>query len=150
MDTPSSPSTPPSQLPHAHQAPKKGLGTGAKVGIGCGVIVLLAIIGIIIASVMLGGKVMKFADEAKKNPTRATATMMVSVSGGNMTMVAEDDVNKRYTVKDSKTGALTTIYWSDKKKAPEVIPGDFSAIPATPPATITGAEPEPVPGAPKE
>ncbi|HEX7260951.1 MAG TPA: hypothetical protein VF258_03985 [Luteolibacter sp.] len=146
MEDPSSPSTPPSQFPHAHPAPKKGLGTGAKVGIGCGVIAILVVIGIIIASVMLGGKVMKFADEAQKNPTRATATMMVTVSGGNMTMVAEDDANKRYTVKDTKSGTLTTIYWSEAKKAPEVIPGDFSAIP-TPPAAGTGTDSTPSPEA---
>lgn len=150
MEDPSSPPTPPSQFPHAQQAAKKGLGTGAKVGIGCGVIVILVIIGIIIATVMLGGKFMKFADEAQKNPTRATATMMVTVSAGNMTMVAEDDANKRYTVKDAKTGTLTTIYWSEAKKAPEVIQGDFSAIPATPAATGSGADSEPVPDAAKE
>jgi hypothetical protein len=148
MEVPPSSPAPPSQFPSSHPAPKKGLGTGAKVGIGCGVILILAIIGLIIASVMLGGKVMKFADEAKKNPARATATMMVTVSIGNMTMVAEDDVNKRYTVKDTKTGTLTTVYWNEAKQAPEVIQGDFSAIPA-PPAP-TGTESEQAPEAGKE
>ena len=83
----------------------------------------------------------EFAEEAQKNPARATASMMVST--GAMEMVAEDDVNKRYTVKDKKSGALTTIYWSAKKNAPEVITGDFSAIPAEP----TTATPDPDSGA---
>lgn len=116
------------------QNPKKGLGTGAKIGIGCGAIVLLVIIGFGIVAVMFGGRMKEFVDEAQKNPTRATATMMVKASGGAMELVAEDDVNKRYTVKDVKTGTLTTIYWDSKKNAPEVVPGDFSAIPAAAPA----------------
>lgn len=110
--------------------PKKGLSTGAKIGIGCGGLVVLIIIGFIIVGVMFGGKVKQFAEDAQKNPTRATATMMVTASAGTMEMVAEDDANKRYTVKEKKSGTLTTIYWSSKKNAPEVVPGDFSAIPA--------------------
>lgn len=134
--------TTPSQVPPT--APKKGLGTGAKIGIGCGVIVLLGIIGFVIATVMLGGKLKDFAEEAQKNPTRAAATMMVNVSAGTMEMVAEDDANKRYTVKETKTGKLTTIYWSEKTNTPEVIEGDFSAIPVDPPS---GAIPAPEPPA---
>jgi hypothetical protein len=130
---------PPSQVPPS--APKKGLGTGAKIGIGCGAVVLLAIIAFVIATVMFGGKMKEFAEEAQKNPVRATATMMVKVSAGNMEMVAEDDANKRYTVKETKTGKLTTIYWSEKKNAPEVIEGDFSAIPVESPANTPAPEP---------
>ena len=132
---------PPSNFAPASPPPKKGLGTGAKIGIGCGAIVLLAIIGVIIASVMFGGKLKEFAEDVQENPTRAYATMMVSMSAGTMEMVAEDDVNKRYTVKETKSGKLTTIYWDEKKQAPEVIPGDFSAIPS-----VSASEPAPVPG----
>jgi hypothetical protein len=131
---------PPSQVSPA--AAKKGLGTGAKIGIGCGIVVLLAIIAFVIGSVMLGGKIKEFADEAQKNPTRATANMMVKASVGTMEMVAEDDANKRYTVKETKSGKLTTIYWSEKTNAPEVIEGDFSAIPVETPADASPA-PEP-------
>jgi hypothetical protein len=125
--------------------PKKGLGTGAKIGIGCGGIVVLIIIVFIVLGVVFGGKMKKFAEDAQKNPTRATATMMVTASAGNMELVAEDDANKRYTVKEKKSGTLTTIYWSTKKNAPEVIPGDFSAIPADTAASDSGAEPLPSP-----
>lgn len=132
----------PSQVPPS--APKKGLGTGAKIGIGCGAVVLLVIIAFVIATVMFGGKLKNFAEEAQKNPTRATATMMVQASVGTMEMVAEDDANKRYTIKETKTGKLTTIYWNEKTNAPEVIEGDFSAIPAEP---ASGAIPAPEPPA---
>lgn len=122
METPPTP-----QSPSSSPIPKKGLGTGAKIGIGCAGILGLVIIGFIVVAVMFGGKMKNFAEEAQKNPARATASMMVST--GAMEMVAEDDVNKRYTVKEKKSGTLTTIYWSAKKNAPEVITGDFSAIP---------------------
>jgi hypothetical protein len=133
------------QVPPA--TPKKGLGTGAMIGIGCGAIVLLAIIAAVIGTVMLGGKLKNFADEAQKNPTRAAASMMVKLSGGTKEMVAEDDANKRYTIKDTKTGELTTIYWSEKTNKAETIQGDFSAIPVEPPAS---ALPAPAPEPPAE
>jgi hypothetical protein len=121
---------------------KKGLGPLAWLGIGCGGVVAIAIIGIVVFTVFFGGKLKQFAEEASKNPTRATATTMVKASFGQFEMVAEDDVNKRYTVKEKQSGKLTTIYWSAKKSAPEVIPGDFSAIPAD---DVTHAEPAPAP-----
>jgi hypothetical protein len=124
---------PPSAAQVPPSAPKKGLGTGAKIGIGCGAVALLAIIIFVIGTVMLGGKLKEFAKEAQENPTRAAATMMVKASVGTMEMVAEDDANKRYTVRETKTGKLTTIYWNEKTNAPEVIEGDFSAIPADDP-----------------
>lgn len=130
--------------PHSPQAPapKKGLGTGAKIGIGCGAVVLLAVIAVVIVTLYFTPKMKQFAEDAQKNPTRATAEMMVKVSVGNIEMVAEDDANKRYTVKETKTGKLTTIYWNAKTNAPEVIEGDFSAIPADSPADAAPA-PEP-------
>ncbi len=148
METPPSPPLPPSNFAPSSPPPKKGLGTGAKIGIGCGGIVLLVIIGLIVVSVMFGDKFQKFAEDAQKNPTRATATLMVSASGGKLEMVAEDDANKRYTVKETKSGDLTTIYWDEDKKAAKVIPGDFSAIP--PPPATTGPDSVPVPDADKK
>lgn len=117
------------------------MGTGAKIGIGCGAILLLLVIGLVIASVMFGGKLKSFAEDAQKNPTRATATAMVSMSGGKLQMAAEDDVNKRYTVKDPD-GKLITIYWDEAKQAPVTIEGDFSAIPTTPALPDPAAEPD--------
>jgi hypothetical protein len=136
------PTPPPVSSPSA-PSPKKGLGTGAKIGIGCGGLAILILIAIIVAGAMLAPKAKQFAEDAQKNPTRATATMMVSASMGTMQMVAEDDVNKRYTVKEKKSGTLTTIYWSAKKNAPEVVPGDFSAIPADTSAPGSGGGPLP-------
>lgn len=132
MDTPPLPSQ------------KKGLGGLAWLGIGCGGVVALAIIAIVVSSVMFGGKIKEFAEEAQKNPTRATATTMVKLSAGQFELVAEDDVNKRYTVKEKKSGQLTTIYWDEKTKAPATVVGDFTAIPAQPAAPASEPAPAPV------
>ncbi len=127
-----------SQQPYSPvQNHKKGLGPLAVVGIGCGGLALLAVIGMIVASVFFGGKLMKFAEDAKKDPAGAQARLMVNASLGQFEMVAEDPVNKRYTVKMKANGELTTIYWDEKTQAPAVIKGDFSAIP------VAGAEPAP-------
>lgn len=134
----------PSSAPVPPIAPKKGLSTGAKIGIGCGVIVLLGIIAFIISAVFLGGKLKDFADEMQKNPTRATANVMVKTTA--FEMVAEDDANKRYTLKEKSSGKLTTVYWDEKIGKPMTVEGDFSAIPAP---AAADALPAPAP-APEE
>ncbi|RYD25635.1 MAG: hypothetical protein EOP87_24090 [Verrucomicrobiaceae bacterium] len=141
MEPSEQPAYPPAQQPPV--PPKKGLGTGAIIGIGCGGLVLLALVGAVVAVMMFMPKLKQFSEDAQKNPTRATATMMVSVSGGQMQLIAEDDVGKRYTIKEKKSGKLTTIYWSDKTKAPEVVTGDFSAIPAETAPAPAPETPEP-------
>ena len=120
---------------------KKGLGALAWCGIGCGGILVIVVICLVVFGMKYGGAVKDFAEEAKKNPTRATATMMVKASVGQIEMVEEDDANKRYTVKEKQTGKLTTIYWDAKTNAPAVIPGDFSAIPSAAPAPAPAPEP---------
>ena len=124
---------------------KKGLGPLAWVGIGCGSLIVIGIIVFTIIGVIVGPKVKQFAEDAQKNPTRTMATTMISVSVGTIEMVAEDDANQRYTVRAKANGKLTTIYWSEKKHAPEVIEGDFSAIPAD-----AGAASEPAPALPSK
>ena len=118
---------------------KKGLGVLAWLGIGCGGLVVLGVIGVVVFWMMAGGKIKQLAGDMQKNPTRATATLMVNASVGQIELVAEDDEHLRYTVKTKQGGQLTTIYWDEKKKAPVSIPGDFSAIPADSPAPSTPA-----------
>jgi hypothetical protein len=117
--------------------PKKGLGVLAWLGIGCGGLIVIFIIVVAIVGIRLAPAMKQFGADFQKNPTKATASMMVTASAGQFEMVAEDDVNKRYTLRQKGTGTLTTIYWDAKKQAPVTIPGDFSAIPAdaNPPAT---------------
>jgi len=107
--------------------------------------VLIAIIGVVVFTALFGGKIKEFAEEAQKNPTRAAATAMVKFSAGQFELVKEDDANKRYTVKEKKTGQLTTLYWSEKTKSPETVLGDFSAIPADAAGEVAPPAPAPVP-----
>jgi hypothetical protein len=131
------PSTPPPPQ-------KKGLGALAWLGIGCGGLVVLIVIVVVVVGMRMGPAIKQFGADAQKNPTKATANMMVSIGNGQFEMVAEDDANKRYTIRQKANGKLMTIYWDDKKKAPVTIEGDFSAIPAdaNPPATPEGAAPK--------
>lgn len=112
------------------------MGTGAKIGIGCGVIALIGLILVVVLGVVLGGKLKKIGETAQNNPTRATAEAVVMVGGE---MVAEDDVAKRYTVK-GPDGKLITFYWNEQTNSPEQVSGDFSAIPANP--AVLPAAPE--------
>lgn len=123
---------------------KKGLGPLGWIGVGCGGIVGLCILAVIIFSIFFGGGLKEWAQEAQTNPTRATATAMVKFPGSPFEMAAEDDANKRYTVREKKSGTLTTIYWSEKTKKPETIPGDFSAIPKDE-AASSAPSPSPAP-----
>ena len=88
---------------------------------------VLGVIGIIIFSVFFGSKIKEMGEEFQKNPTRATATMMTKIPG--FELVAQDDANKRYTVKETKSGNLTTVYWSEKTQKPVTVQGGFDAIP---------------------
>jgi hypothetical protein len=114
---------------------------------------VLGIIALVVSYFLFGPKVKEYLETAQKDPTRALATLTVNVGGGQVEMVQEDQANKRYTVRDKKTGKLTTIYWNEKTHAPETVEGDFSAIPAnaqTPGgATPEPATPEPVPATPE-
>ena len=131
MDTP----TPP---------PKKGLGVLAWLGIGCGgLLVLLAILAVV-GGIWMKPYLTKFAADAQTNPTKAAAGLMVSMGAGQFEMVAEDDVNKRYTLRQKGTNALTTIYWDARQKKPITIKGDFSAIPADA-QPLPSSEPPPAP-----
>jgi hypothetical protein len=117
---------------------KKGLGALGWMGVGCGGIVGLCVIAFVVFFLTMGGK--EWLKEAQENPTRAAATSMVKFTGGKFEMVAEDDVAKRYTVREKKSGQLVTVYWSKKANKALSIPGDFSAIPAD-----EGASDAPVP-----
>lgn len=111
---------------------KKGLGPLAWLGIGCGGLVVIGMIGLVIFGSILGPKFKQFAEDAAKNPTRATASLMVK--SGQFEMVAEDDAHKRYTIRQKQTGKLMTIYWNEKTQTAVTIEGDFSAIPGAGPA----------------
>ena len=71
-----------------------------------------------------------------------TSTQIDTERTDILEMLAKHRHFLRYTVREKANGKLTTIYWDEKKQAPEVIIGDFSAIPTSPAAT---GEPAPEP-----
>lgn len=109
---------------------KKGIGVLGWLGIGCGGIVVLVIIALVVGGAILTPKLKQLGEDFAKNPARATATTLVSVAHGQIEMAAEDDVNRRYTIRDKKTGELTTIYFDIRTQKPVTVKGDFSSIPA--------------------
>src|SRR4051794_29052426 len=109
---------------------KKGLGALGWIGIGCGGIIVLGIIAVAAIFMFFGKDLKEFGEQAGKNPTRAGAMAAVKMSFGKLELVAEDDANKRYTLKEKDSGKLITMYWDEKTGAPKQVEGDFSAIPA--------------------
>ena len=94
--------------PGSPQAPKKGLSPLAWVGIGCAV---LFVVGLLV----LGGVVgvggyfaKKVIDKAQKNPTLTAAELMVRANP-DLELVSSDEKNNTLTIKDKKTGEVTTI-----------------------------------------
>lgn len=96
-------------------APKKGLPTIAKVGIGCGVllVIVLAIGGLLVAKSVPMLK--EFAEESQKTPVAATAKLMVKVMPG-MELVKADEVTKEITIKNTKTGETMTMTLDELKQ----------------------------------
>ncbi len=110
------------QPPYAGQQPpvppkKKGLPALAWVGIGCGVIVLLTIIGLI----ALGGYAVHKVKQAgfdpalwKKNPT-AAAAKIVTTMNPDVEVVSTDNDSQTITLKNKKTGKTVTVDLQDIK-----------------------------------
>jgi hypothetical protein len=121
--------------------PKKGLGVFGWLGIGCGGLILCAVLIGGVGFVWLKPAIKQFVADQKTNPTRAAANLAVSVSLGQLEMVAADDVKKRYTLRQKTNGDLTTFYWDAKRKVPDHVKGDFSAIPADADSPDTPAPP---------
>lgn len=110
MTEPQTPPPPPggSQGAGAPAAQKKGLPPLAWVGIGCGAIVVIGLIGMAILFAMgvswLGGK----AEEFEENPAMASAKMMVRVNP-ELELVEADDEAGTLTVRNRKTGEVATV-----------------------------------------
>lgn len=103
------PSVHPPPPPPAGTTPKKkGLSPLAWVGIGCGGLLLLAIIAFVVAGAIglswLGGKAKEFED----NPAMASAKMMVRLNP-ELELVEADDEAGTLTIRNKKTGEVMTV-----------------------------------------
>jgi hypothetical protein len=110
-----------SQVPPAPGVPpvKKGMGPLAWVGIGC--IVLLVLAGICVG--VMGWFAKRAVDKFAKNPTMAAAELMVRANP-DLELVKADEKTNTLTVKDKKTGEVTTFSAEDAKNGKFTIKSD--------------------------
>ncbi len=88
--------------------PKQGLSTLAKVGLGCGTLLILAFIGGGLLAAKGGAKFNEFAGEAQKRPVTTAAKLALTVMP-DFELVKADEQTKEITVKNTKTGQTTTM-----------------------------------------
>ena len=89
-------------------APKKGLSTGAKIAIGCGAVIVL---GAIAMMLLLGwgvSKAKEYAEEFEENPAKAVAETAVRVNP-ELDLVSTDDEAGTITFRNDRTGEEATI-----------------------------------------
>lgn len=91
-------------------APKKGMGPLAWVGIGCGVLVLIGVIGVFIVGVIAKRQIDKFED----NPAMAAATIAIRLNP-DLELVDSDAEKNTLTVKNKQTGEVMTVNAEDIK-----------------------------------
>ncbi|MFW6140754.1 MAG: hypothetical protein ACOC5S_05315 [Acidobacteriota bacterium] len=101
---------------------KKGLGTGQKIAIGCGVLAVVGIIIIAVAVISGGLFLSKKAKEAgfdadllRKNPALATAKMVVA-SNPELELEKVDEKSGTLIVRNKKTGETLTADFKDIQK----------------------------------
>lgn len=97
----------PTQAP---QPAKKGMSPLAWVGIGCAVIIVIGVI----AMGGIGYFVKKKVDQFKDNPTMTAAEFAVRANP-DLELVSSDPKTSTLTVKDKKTGEVTTFSAEDAK-----------------------------------
>jgi len=110
-----------SQVPPAPGVPpvKKGMSPLAWVGVGC--IVLLVLAGIAVG--VMGWFAKRAVDKFAENPTMTAAELMVRANP-DLELVSSDRKTNTLTVKDKKTGEVTTFSAEDAKNGKFTIKSD--------------------------
>jgi hypothetical protein len=85
-------------------APKKGMGPLAWIGIGCGVLVIIGVIGVFIVGVIAKRQIDKYAD----NPAMAVATIAIKANP-DYELISSDAEKNTLTIKEKKTGKVMTV-----------------------------------------
>jgi hypothetical protein len=105
------PESSPPPLPHS--SPKKtGLPALAWVGIGCGGILVVALIVLLTAFAFLGRKLADYAREAQENPAKAAAELFVKINP-EVELVGIDDRAGTMTIRIKATGKDATVTYAD-------------------------------------
>lgn len=102
---------------------KKGMSPLAWVGIGCGAIIVLGII----AFGVVGYFVKKQVNRFEKNPTMVAAEIAVRANP-DLELVSSDDKTNTLTVRDKKTGEVTTFSAEDAKEGKFTVKSDKGTV----------------------
>src|ERR1700712_1765267 len=94
--------------PGSPQPPKKALSPLAWVGIGCAVLFVIALLALGGIGAIGSYFIKKQADKFEKNPTMAAAEMVVRLNP-DLELVSSDEKTNTLTIKDKKTGEVTTL-----------------------------------------
>jgi len=110
---PQGPSTPP-PMPQA-PAGKKKTSPLIWILVGCGGLVLLVAIIMLVAGVFVAKKASSYLKDAEKNPALAAAKMVVAMNP-ELETVSTDDAAGTITIRNKKTGEVVTLDLEDVKK----------------------------------
>lgn len=102
---------------------RKGLHPLAWVAIGCGGLVVIAVIFMVVAGFFVAKKVGNVAAEFEKNPAKAAAEMMVKLNP-DIELVSSDDEKGTITIRNKKTGETVTVNFDDVKDGKIVFSSD--------------------------
>lgn len=91
---------------------KKSLNPLAWVGIGCGALAIIVIIGLVVVGIFVKNKVKQVIEVAGDNPAKATATMIVGINP-DLEMVSSDDEAGTMTIKVKSSGETVTLHYDD-------------------------------------
>jgi len=94
---------------------RKGLHPLAWVGIGCGVILVIVVIAMLIGGFFLARTVKNVAEDFEDNPGLATARLVVKASP-ELEEVETDEDAGTMTIRNKKTGELITVNFDDIKE----------------------------------
>ncbi len=111
--TPQAPPLPP-QAPQAPAAHKK-TSPLVWVLVGCGGLVLLAAIIMLVAGLFVAKKVGSYAKDAQKNPAMAAAKLVVAMNP-ELETVSTDESKGTITIRNKKTGEVMTVDFDDVKQ----------------------------------
>lgn len=105
------PPPPPASAP-PEPAKKKGLHPLAWVGIGCGGLLVIAIIGVAVIFGFAKRKIGEFQEKMAANPHQAAAEMIVGMNP-DLELVTEDETAGEMTIRVKSSGEEITVSYSD-------------------------------------
>ncbi len=116
-NAPQGPPMPPpmAAAPHGAPAGKKKTSPLVWVLVGCGGLVLLAAIVMLVGGYFVAKKAGGYLKDAEKNPAMAAAKMIVAMNP-ELETVSSDEATGTITIRNKKTGEVVTVDLEDVKK----------------------------------